>query len=143
MGLKSRRKGAAFERLIARQFREWFPQYAHHVRRGKQSHLADECDVPGLPGIWSELEDAVDPSPLAKLDQAIGDAPPGDIPVAITHKTRARRIKATLRLSDLVRVWLLASESPSVHAPVTVDLDDWLYLLKHALPRMQERKDNE
>ena len=136
MGLKSRVKGKVFERVVARILREAFPEYAESIRRSDQGHGAADCDVTGLPGLWFECEDAASPNPAGKLAQAIGDAPSGRMPIAVTHKKGARRIKASLRLSDLVRIWLLAAESHAVHSMVTLDLADLLALLKVAHPRL-------
>lgn len=136
MGRMSRDKGSRFERFVAQRLRQAFPSYFDAIRRGKQSHRADEDDVTGLPGIWNECQDAVDPDPVGKLQQAINDAPAGCLPVAITHKTRARGVKATVRASDLVRVWMLSASSPSTDTPVTLDFEAWLSLLRNAHPKL-------
>ena len=140
MGAKSRRKGASFERKIARRFKDEFPEYADGVRRGKQSHFADECDVPGLPLLWHECQSAsrANSDPIGKLQQAIADAPAHEIPVAVTHVTHERGISTTLRAHDFLRLWLMAGDSASRSVPVTLDFESYLDLLRIVLPRLEE-----
>lgn len=132
MGKLSRNKGKAFERKIARAYREAIPEIAEEVRRSDQSHQADDSDVTGLPGLWTECEDAREPNPLKKLEQAERDAKDGRIPVAITHKMRAKSVQATLRLRDLVQLFNenAGDVGMSEDQPVTMDFDDFLVLYR-------------
>lgn len=104
MGKLSRSKGNAFERLICQLVRATDP--TADVRRGKQSHLADEPDVVitagagWLPRLWLECHHGA-VSTESKLLQAEHDCG-AHVPVVIWRRTGSRAINATLRFVDLV-----------------------------------------
>ena len=106
MSAMQRRKGANFERKIVRMLKARLPHAT--IRRGKQSHLADECDVPivgaGDPwdSLWMELQDARRPTPRLKLAQAIADAQKAAerdgkprLPMVVWHRLGERTIQVT------------------------------------------------
>ena len=144
MGKMQRDKGKRFERQIARKLRESFPKYAEVIRRSIQSRQAEESDVTGLPGFWIECQDAANPTPLKKLKQAERDVQVADlvdelIPVAVTHKSRAKDIFVTLRLHHLHYIFghhmndyrfsaPFAKETNTPH--VSVLLDDFLTIVR-------------
>lgn len=106
MGKMQREKGKRFERQIAKKLREVFPEYSEEIRRSIQSRQAEESDVTGLPGLWVECQDAAVPTPKQKLLQAERDVLVANlyskiIPIAVTHKSRAKDIFVTLRLANL------------------------------------------
>lgn len=106
MGKMQRDKGKRFERQIAKKLREKFPEYSEEIRRSIQSRQAEESDVTGLPGLWVECQDAAVPTPKQKLLQAERDVHVANlyrkiIPIAVTHKSRAKEIFVTLRLANL------------------------------------------
>lgn len=112
MGKTERNRGNAFERLICNVVRSLDP-YAL-VRRGKQSHLADEPDVVIAAGmgrlntLWIECHHGKTPA-HAKLIQAEHDALYSTrgtywSPVVIWRKPRERVVYATMRLGVLDRV---------------------------------------
>tara|TARA_A100001391_G_scaffold122821_1_gene83729 strand:- start:5410 stop:5880 length:471 start_codon:yes stop_codon:yes gene_type:complete len=106
MSKMQRIKGKVFERKIARKLRETFPEFADEIRRSIQSRQAEESDVTGLPGFWIECQDAKQPTPTKKLEQAERDVRVArqvdtTIPIAVTHKIRAKDILVTLRLHHL------------------------------------------
>jgi hypothetical protein len=146
MGKMQREKGKRFERLIANKLREFFPEHAEIIRRSIQSREAEESDVAGLPGLWVECQDAITPTPLKKLEQAEGDIRMNKlesdiIPIAITHKIRAKDIIVTLRLSHLHYVFGHHMNDYRFNAPfaleeatstphVSVLLEDFLEVVK-------------
>ena len=156
MGKLQRVKGKVFERKIARRLREEFPEYAETIRRSIQSRAAEESDVCGFDGFWLECQDAIKPTPLKKLEQAEHDlglsreTAPNTIPVAITHRRGTRSIDVTLRIDQLVKMVLknnlatasYTSELCGSVAPVTLDLDDWIALVRWYLsnPRKKQRR---
>lgn len=98
-GLRSRRKGAAFERLIASRFREVLPQ----AKRGLQMQSGQEApDVDAAP-FWVECKVGARPRMEAALRQAEDDAPKGRIPVAVTKTTRQKPI-VSLRLDEFLEL---------------------------------------
>lgn len=120
MGKFSRSKGKRFERRIATELRERFPQFAELIRRSIQSRQAEESDVTGIPGLWLECQDSVEPTPFDKLEQAIRDVTANEsksIPVAITHKTRTQSIEVTLRATDFI--WMTEASNGKLS-------DSWL-----------------
>jgi Holliday junction resolvase len=139
MGAMQRRKGKVYEREVARILRAEFP--TADVRRTSQADRAGNSDVivtgaPLLEQLWLELNDARDPNPLVKLQQAEHDielARPSRggvairLPVVIWHRIRERSHQVTTRL------WVLdairgcphgAFEELAKHGPLDVDLDE-------------------
>ena len=112
-----REKGKAFERKVAAIIRARWPEAL--VRRASQAERAYNPDVfiEGGPRIlqrlWMELQDSAEPTPRAKLEQAMRDVDEDPrhydrgkhrLPVAITHDLGARSIVATMRLDDLMDI---------------------------------------
>jgi hypothetical protein len=161
-----REKGKRFERDIAARLREVFP--ATDVRRSSQADRAANSDVvitgePLLERLWLELQDARDPTPLAKLQQAERDiavARRTDVnyrlPIVIWHRIRERASQVTTRL------WVLdeirrrpnggAFQELAEHGPldvdfheaaVTLDLDAFIAILKALATANQRRRTTE
>jgi hypothetical protein len=88
MSAKSRRKGAEYERTIAREWRDsrLFP----HAERGlgqSRSAAREGCDVEGTP-YWVEAKNrARHESPWAYMAQAEADTD-GRVPVVVMHAPR-------------------------------------------------------
>lgn len=144
MGKMSRTKGCVFERKIARVFRAAWPDTV--VRRASQAERAHNPDVfiesgpTWLRHLWLELQDARQPNPLAKLEQAERDVdakrePEGvrRIPVVIWHRIHEKTVHATLRASmlDVIRgnPW-----GDFDSTPLTLTLDDLITILRRNTP---------
>ncbi len=86
-GKASRRKGHDFERDIANRLREVMP--GADIKRGLQSRGggAEEADVV-CPYFHVECKVGKLPNPRAALAQAVRDAKPGKVPVAIVKDDR-------------------------------------------------------
>ncbi len=83
-GARSRRKGAANERRLAKRFAEVFPE--EDVRRGLQyQNRFSRESVPDVvtPCFWVEAKVGAKPNPRAALKQAREDATKGKIPIAV------------------------------------------------------------
>ena len=110
-GLKSRRKGKAFERWLVNRLLPYFPD----AERGwwQAGGGARVPDVTGTGPYWIEAEHAMHPSPHRKMAQAVGytnaRVPVFVIPVVVTKKT----------LGDVL---------------VSMRLDDWLNLIGKSDP---------
>lgn len=150
MGLLSRQKGKTFERVIAAELRKrWAGATIHRSSQADRAYAADvviEGEAPQLlRELWLEMEDAREPNPRKKLEQAERDctrlltksgSAPGyqlRIPVIIWHRYRERSIQATMRLSTLQYLrWALDVRDPSPvdGALVTISLGDFLDLLQ-------------
>ena len=144
MGLMQREKGKRFERAVADQLRTRYPKAI--VRRASQAERADNPDVfaegcPVLERLWLELQDARQPTPLAKLAQAERDAAAWAAsrragarwPVVVWHRLGERTTWVTLRLAVLLD---LVAPLPDVqderdHA-VQLDLEAFLSILDDA-----------
>lgn len=149
VGRKSRNKGAAFERLVVNTIKKAWPDV--EVRRGKQSHYADEPDVvvrmltetdnicDRRDTLWIECQHANAPSPAKKMEQARRDAgagaphrgPASSVPVVVWRRTGSREVQATLTCEDAG--WLLLGHMRTGQGRdvlVTVDLADLLHELK-------------
>ena len=104
-GLRSRRKGAAWERELVRMFREVMP--GAEISRGFQYRSGeDACDVE-MPVFWVEAKRHKRVNIKAALRQAEEASPKGRVPVAVTKDDRAAAI-ASMRLDDfleLVEQW--------------------------------------
>jgi hypothetical protein len=113
MGRMQREKGKRFERAVAAELRKRWPDAV--VRRSSQAERAYQSDVfieggpPLLSRLWLELQDARNPTPLAKLEQAerdIATTRRGDaLAVVIWHRLGARECNVTMRLRvlDVIR----------------------------------------
>lgn len=109
-GLRSRRKGAGFEREIAARWRERFHL---DTKRGigQARNAAEVPDVDGLPGFWVECKHGAMPNPRAALAQALeacGERPLWCVAV-IKDDRRPPFVTMTLDdFEDLIGEWLEA-----------------------------------
>jgi hypothetical protein len=87
MGLLSRNKGHAWEREVARRFREIFPDAQIH-RASQAREGADGADVAGVPRFWIECKHQRQPSADAALRQARSACGAGDWPIAVVKRNR-------------------------------------------------------
>lgn len=101
-----RNKGAAFERLVCKLLREAWPDC--EVRRGKQSHKADEPDVVVIPSepwnwrarLWIECQHATRATPAEKMEQARRDSSGTDCwPIVVWRATGSRSISVSMLVS--------------------------------------------
>ena len=99
-GASSRRKGHSFERKVAQRMREAMPGV--EIKRGLQSRGggAEEADVE-MPFLHVECKIGKRPSPRAALSQAVRDAKPGKIPIAVVQDDRQEPF-VVLRLDDFL-----------------------------------------
>jgi len=96
MGARSRRKGASFERLIAKRLKEVFPD----ARRGFQFRTGRETSDITNPVFHIECKHQKRCNIKAALEQAARDSKgTGKIPVAITRDDR-KPILVTMLLDD-------------------------------------------
>ena len=107
----SRNKGARYERELARAFRaEGYEQ----ARRGQQYCGANgDADVVGLSGIHVEAKRVERLNLYRAMDQAVGDAREGEIPVVFHRKNNCETL-VTMRLEDwfkLYREWEAGNEA--------------------------------
>jgi hypothetical protein len=98
-GAGSRRKGAAWERALARRLRDALGD--PDIKRGFQSRDGTDAPDVDLTGWWIEAKVGRKPNPRAALAQAIAAAPPGRKPVAIVKDDRKEPI-VILRLDDFI-----------------------------------------
>jgi hypothetical protein len=108
MGMMQREKGKDYERRVASAMRAAFPFAT--VRRSSQADRAHAPDVRFETGpellrqLWLECNDARQPNPLGKLEQAERDTihgPDAWLPVVVWHRFREREDWATLRIRTL------------------------------------------
>jgi hypothetical protein len=99
MGKLSRTKGHSFEREVASQLREIYP----NARRGLQYRDGSECcDVEGTP-FHIETKRGRKPNPRAALAQAITDAKIGRMPIAVIRDDREEAF-AVMLWTDLLEL---------------------------------------
>lgn len=85
----SRRKGADYEREIARKLRE----YGYNARRGQQySGLNGDADVIGLDGIYLECKRTEKTDLYSWIAQANRDAREGELPVVLHRKNNCKTL---------------------------------------------------
>jgi hypothetical protein len=109
-GAHSRRKGASWERDIARQMRAAMP--GSNARRGIQSRSGAECGDVVVPHFFVEAKSHRKTNVRAALRQAIANAPPGEWPLAICKDDRAAPFVA-MKLDDflgLLAEWWAGSQ---------------------------------
>jgi hypothetical protein len=88
VGKRSREKGADAERAVARILQIVYPNAQRRVsgEEGQGENLGR--DIKGTPGLCVQVKEMGAPSPLAALEEAIGAAQPGEIPVAFVRQSR-------------------------------------------------------
>ena len=103
MAINSRRKGADFERKLARKLRD---EYGYNdCRRGQQYSGANgDADVVGLPGIHIEAMAVERLNLYDAMAQSKRDARQGEIPV-VMHKKNNCNILVTMELSDFMTIF--------------------------------------
>ncbi len=88
-GRQNRRKGKAFELVVARAFRERWPRFCRYVCRGLQDRDGGEvADVQGVPGLWIECKFGKSVPIRAALAQAAEKCTTGEVPVAVIKDHR-------------------------------------------------------
>jgi Holliday junction resolvase len=105
MPVKSKAKGARFERLLASKFRE----YGYEARRTAQycGNTGDASDVVGLPGLHIEAKHQEQMRLYEWMAQAKRDAEAGGenrLP-AVFHKKNNADILVTMRLEDFMDIY--------------------------------------
>lgn len=98
-GLRSRRKGAQYERELVHRFREAMP--GADVKRGFQYRAGEEAADVDCPVFWVESKRGKKPNVRAALKQASDAAPKGRIPLAVIRDDRAEAFVA-LSLDDFL-----------------------------------------
>ena len=134
MGRMSRTKGAAFECLIVRLYRErfgWDPRecYRSAPLQAAAGDRAGDITTP-MP-VWHELGHGKQIAPHAKLVQAEEACRGESYAVAVTRQD-GRPIMVTLSVGSLVEMVMPSSGTPSCQAScsiVTMTWDDWLDLV--------------
>lgn len=141
MGLMQRRKGRRFEQWVATQYRKRYINAT--VRRALQAHQPYEPDVvvegdaPDIvKSLWTECEDAAEPNPRRKMEQAERDIQKAMdagcagryLPVVVWHRTGCRTRNASLRISDLLVILGYRVESGG-GVLLTMDFEHFLGLL--------------
>jgi hypothetical protein len=145
MGLMQREKGKRFERDVAAQLRDRFGVL---VRRASQAERADNPDVfvetgpVRLQRLWLELQDARQPTPEKKLQQAESDVQAWEgkresyvprWPVVVWHRLGERTTWATLRINTLLDIVQPVPDAESeLRETVTVEFGAFLRMLEAA-----------
>ena len=89
MGKLSRAKGARWEREVARRFNE--TMNGADIRRGIQNRTGgDAADIEGAGRLHIECKVGKLPNPRAALAQAVRDAKPGRLPLAVVKDDRQK-----------------------------------------------------
>ena len=100
-GLRSRNKGATWERILVRLFRQAMPEA--DVKRGFQYRSGQEaCDVDATP-FWVEAKHHHRTNIKAALRQAVDTAPHGRIPLAVCKDDRQPAI-VSMQLDDFLEL---------------------------------------
>ncbi|MEA5003830.1 MAG: hypothetical protein VB081_10060 [Christensenella sp.] len=99
--MNSREKGKRGERELARKLRE----YGHDCRRGQQYCGGNgDADVVGLRGLHIEVKRVEALNIHKAVNQAIGDAKAGEIPV-VMHRKNGEKWLVTMTLDDFMEIW--------------------------------------
>jgi hypothetical protein len=103
MGASQRRKGHDFERWVARRLRETLP--GCEAKRGYQSRGggAEAADVVSTLPYHIECKRGRKPLVRAALEQAMGDAKPGMLPMAVIKDDRGKPF-VCLDFEDLLEI---------------------------------------
>lgn len=101
MAVNSRRKGAEFERTLAKMLRN----YGYECRRGQQFSGANgDADVVGLPGVHIEAKAVERLNLYDAMAQAKRDAREGELP-AVFHKRNRCKVLVTMEIDDFMEIY--------------------------------------
>lgn len=101
MPVNSRRKGAEFERTLAKMLRN----FGYECRRGQQYCGANgDADVVGLPGIHIEAKAVERLNLYDAMAQAKRDAREGELP-AVFHKKNRCKVLVTMEIDDFMEIY--------------------------------------
>lgn len=101
MAVNSRRKGAEFERKLAKMLCD----LGYDSRRGQQFCGANgDADVVGLPGIHIEAKAVERLNIHDAMAQAKRDARDGELP-AVFHKKNRCAVLVTMELEDWIKIY--------------------------------------
>ena len=101
MAVNSRRKGAEFERALAKMLRN----YGYECRRGQQFCGANgDADVVGLPGIHIEAKAVERLNLYDAMAQAKRGAREGELP-AVFHKKNRCKVLVTMEIDDFMGIY--------------------------------------
>lgn len=101
MAVNSRRKGAEFERTLAKMLRD----LGYDARRGQQYSGANgDADVVGLPHIHIEAKAVEKLNLYNAMAQAKHDARDGELP-AVFHKKNRCKVLVTMELEDWITIY--------------------------------------
>ena len=101
VAVNSRRKGAEFERKLAKMLRD----LGYETRRGQQYCGANgDADVVGLPGIHIEAKAVERLNLYDAMAQAKRDAREGELP-AVFHKKNYGKVLVTMELEDFIEIY--------------------------------------
>lgn len=101
MAVNSRRKGAEFERTLAKMLRN----LGYEARRGQQFSGANgDADVVGLPHIHIEAKAVEKLNIYNAMAQAKHDAREGELP-AVFHKKNRCKVLVTMELEDWIEIY--------------------------------------
>lgn len=101
MAVNSRRKGADFERKLAKML----SNLGYDSRRGQQYSGANgDADVVGLPGIHIEAKAVEKLNLYNAMAQAKSDARDGELP-AVFHKKNYGKVLVTMELEDWITIY--------------------------------------
>ena len=101
MAVNSRRKGAEFERTLAKMLRN----FGYECRRGQQFSGANgDADVVGLPGIHIEAKAVERLNLYDAMAQAKRDAREGELP-AVFHKKNRCKVLVTMEIDDFMEIY--------------------------------------
>ena len=142
MGKMQREKGKRFERQVAEILRGYFPGATVHrssqADRAFASDVVVEGDAPDMArAIWWECQDAREPTPRAKLEQAERDIAGRELLDGIKHavvvwkKTGGRTVHVLMRLETMARC--MRTSWPSMSNLVVVQLEIGEFLSALAL----------
>lgn len=103
MGMKSKRKGASYEREVAKDLK----YYGYDARRTAQycGNTGDASDVVGLPNLHIECKRYANRGfDYDWIEQAVRDKKDDEIPVVI-HRTDNQKSVVTLYLEDFITIY--------------------------------------
>lgn len=101
MGMKSKRKGRVGEAEVVKLLKD----HGYNARRGQQYCGANgDADVVGLPGVHIEVKRTEAFRLWDAMEQAKGDARPGELP-AVFHRKNGKRWVVVMDAKDWLKMY--------------------------------------